>query len=844
MRSYESPLMQTLNCSTDYESSTACTWFERQEARSLVNMTLFHSDTYLSLENMTCNSQKVGSLIQWECHRTQTLFNIWLKNIFIFKPQLSLEAQLNVSIFNNIQPLPPQKLVVSVTEDGDSLLIWEPGDGMNRSHWLNGALDFEVTYKRFWEPWEDASSLVVSNASHCLLRHDKLVSGNTYVARVRSKSGRESQLAGQYSDWSSVVTWDTPEDEVEAQPKNLRCRFNSINQLKCSWEVRQEVTSSVLFALFYKDNPASQEEECSPVHEKELPSSPLNSPHHVLQSCEISVTNPNGQSQYLVTVRPKEEKREVDAKMQIKTAPPYDLSVTVLNYHTYRLQWKDKVPLNFKQMYQISYWKTGNPLEAKYINAGIGEKEYTFTSEFLQPGLSYTAKVQAKVHEDGCDGPWSEWSKEFQWTTNNVFPPWVILLIGVIFIILLMAGLYFCYKYLLSKKRKWEASIPSPPRTLLLPGVFQKVALPDDPEDRNSQSYRKMLAIYPESPPAELRKTEQFPISSQTMEKVGLPTVSKAGQFLTQSAAEKKVISNHKIQIFDYDGPYLHCPPESSLPDISQDVQAPPTEKMKKHMGLPRCLCPQQLPMGKEKGAVPLFLAISDEWEEEKQQHLKRQEGSQRDKSGKEKSKEERPQHLPETNSLGQNGALDYIATENLSISKEEGSLLWIPALASEKRITDCTNMATGVPETTADLSSSKMGQKKPEIVLSSQGQIPTVPSAASQEAFDDYIMSLSVTPGSMLKEGLAFSSEDPKLNKGFLIFNPDNKSPVLLSQVGDYCFFPGFKPSKETPKNPVGTAEHNISQTGSKVTKPLDDSQPGRSKLQISFSPLPKCEV
>ncbi|KAH0616931.1 hypothetical protein JD844_028409 [Phrynosoma platyrhinos] len=692
----ESPLMQTLNCSTDYKSCTACTWFEPQEARSLVNMTLFHKDNYQNLTNMTCNSQKVGSLIRWECHRKQIYFNIKLKNVFVFKPQLSLEAQLNVSIFNNVQPLPPQKLVVSVTENGDSLLIWEPGGETNRSHWLDSALDFEVSYKRFWEPWEEASSLMVSNASHCLLRHDKLVSGNTYVARVRSKPGRESQLAGQYSDWSSVVTWDTPEDEVEAQPKNLRCQFNSIDWLKCSWEVRQEVTSSVFFALFYKDNPTSQEEECSPVHEKELPYSPLNSPHHVLQSCEISVTNPNGQSQYLVTVRPKEEKREVNATMQIKTAPPYDLSVTVLNDYIYRLQWKDRVPLNFKQMYQISYWKTGNPLE--------------------------------------------------------------------------------------------------------------KVELQDDLEDRSSQSS----------------------LESQV---IGYTKI-------LDSAVEKKVISSHQTQIFDYDGPYLHCPPESSLSDISQDVQAAPSEKMGmsvclKHMGLSHCLSPQQLPTGKEKGAVPLFPAISDQCKEEKQQLLKKQEGSQRDKSGK---KENRLQHLPDTNCPGQNGALDYIATENLSISKEKGSLLWVPVVAPEKRIPACIAMTAGVPETTADLSSSRMGQKKPEIMMSSQGQIPTVPSVKSQEAFDEYVISLSVTPGSVLKEELAFSPEEPKHNKGFLIFSPDNKSPVFLSQVGEYCFFPGFRPSKESPKNPVGTAENNFSQTDSKVTKPLGDSKPDGS--------IPRLEV
>lgn len=55
-----------------------------------------------------------------------------------------------------------------------------------------------------------SSSLWVSNASHSLLRRDRLVPGNTYVARARSKPSQDSHLPGHVSDWSPVVSWDTP----------------------------------------------------------------------------------------------------------------------------------------------------------------------------------------------------------------------------------------------------------------------------------------------------------------------------------------------------------------------------------------------------------------------------------------------------------------------------------------------------------------------------------------------------------------------------------------------------------------------------------------------------------
>ncbi|XP_016849162.2 cytokine receptor common subunit beta [Anolis carolinensis] len=861
----ESSLMQTLNCSTDYDSYTACTWFEHQEARSLINMSLLilnpsplGNNVQREPENMACSSQKVGSQIRWKCHKNQDTIFLGMENIFIFKPERSLDVQLNISFFNNVQPLPPQNLVVNITEDGDSFLIWEAGNGIIRNNWLENSLDFEVTYKRFWESWEESSSLLVSNASQCLLQH--LVPGNTYVARVRSKPGRTSQFVGHYSDWSSVVIWDTPEGKVEAQPKNVHCQFKGIDQLKCSWEVRQEISSSILFALFYKDNTTSQEKECFPVHETELPPSPLKGPKHVLQSCEISVTSPNGPSQYFVTVRPKEEKRTMEMAKRIKAAPPYNLSVTDLNYQAYKLQWKATAILdNIPQIYRILYWETGNPLEVKYVDASF-DKVFTFTSKFLKLGSSYTAKVQAKVNGRSYDGPWSEWSKEIQWTTKDIFPPWGILLIGVISIILIMVVLYCCYKYLLCKKRKWDAAIPSPPRTLLLPDFFQKVELSDGLEDSSRQSSsklqgfdytkileREMPVTHPESLPAESRKTEQHSLVSQDMEEIKLPNVSKAGQFLTQSV-EKAIHSSHQVQIFDYDGPYLHLPPESSVRDVSQDVQIVPSKKTEiymslKHMKLPHCLYPQQLPVEKEKEAVPSFLTISDGQGEKKQQLLKRQEGSQRDTYVKEDNKTRGTQHLPGTNNSGQNGPLDYIATENLPVSQVEGSLHLIPVVASEKEMPACSRMATDVPETSADLSSSMMDQKKPDTVLPTKGQMLAIPSVTPPKAFDDYVMSLPATPGSTLKEGLGLSTEEPKHNKGFFIFNPDNKSPIFLSQVGDYCFFPSFKLNNEPLKNPKGTLGHGFSETGSKVTNPLDDANSVGSKLQTTISPLPRLE-
>ncbi|XP_062989556.1 cytokine receptor common subunit beta isoform X1 [Elgaria multicarinata webbii] len=784
---------------------------------------------------MMCNSEKGDSRIHWSCSMNQTDFYVFLNNYFIFKPELELEVKLNVSLFDNFQPPPPQKLGIDVTKDGNFLLAWEAGDGMNRSHWLDGALNFHITYKRDWEPWKKSSSLWVTNTSHCLLQRGKLMPGSTYVARVRSKLKQGSDLVGHYSSWSSAVTWKTSEDsKVEAQPKNLHCRFNGIDQLKCSWEVRQEVTSSVLFTLFYKENSGSIEKECSPVYVENV----TLTPHHILQSCKINVSNPNRQSQYCITVRPKEEEQVMKPTLHIKPDPPYNLSLKVLNNQDYRLQWEARVinkALNIPKKYEILYWKTGTPGVTQRVEDNNGDQHFTFTSQFLEPSTHYTAKVRAKVNKEGRDGPWSEWSKEFEWATERV-PACIIFM---------MAGIWSCHECLLSKKRRWEATIPSPPRMLLLPEFFQKIQLPDGSEVHSSHSSleegigyanifeSQMLVSHLESLRPGSEKIKPHTVASQDTEKTEVPCAAEAGHFLTQAMAGDQPVHNAHTQIFDYDGPYIHCGPESSLADVQQKLDVAPLEMKEtsvllQYVGLPHSLLSQQVLVGTKKGMAPSFSIVKELVREEKQQLLpKRQEASQSQLgNGKLEEEGNRPQNLSRTNRPDQTGPLDYIDIEDLSISKGRGSLVLLPVVASkESAATD----AAELPGTTEDLSY----QKKPETIFPAKEQSLATPSAPSQKAFDDYVLSLPGMLGSVPKEGVPFSMEEPKQDKSFLIFKPDDKSPIFLCQVGDYCFFPGSKDIKEAAKSPEGSAGGKLPETSQKVKEPLSES-----KLQATPQP------
>ncbi|NWT86977.1 IL3RB protein, partial [Lanius ludovicianus] len=362
----ESIPMKSLNCYNDYSSQVTCTWMEHSEAHDLIGMALYQrDDVMMENKDMFCKRQTENDLheapdvyVHWVCRNTTEYFGIGVNYSYGFRPNKALQAELDVDLFQNVQPLTPQNLSVGLMRSGDFLLTWRTANG---GQGLGNALEFEVTYKREWESWEGAASLLLSNTTHCSLSSEDLVPGSSYVARVRARPGQASGFSGQYSEWSTEVSWKTPEGGL--QPRNLRCLFNGVDRLTCSWEVKTVITTSVLFSLFFRATPASEEEECSPVHEKTLPHIP-----YVVQSCEIPVSNFSSQSQYHVSVRAKTEEKLIEAYKNIQVLPPANVSVTATENQEYELRWR-KHRLNYSfitQRYQVKYWENNRYEKVTY----------------------------------------------------------------------------------------------------------------------------------------------------------------------------------------------------------------------------------------------------------------------------------------------------------------------------------------------------------------------------------------------------------------------------------------------------------------------------------------------
>ncbi|XP_009900891.2 cytokine receptor common subunit beta [Dryobates pubescens] len=828
----ESIPMKSLSCHNDYNSQVTCTWMEHSEAHALVGVILYQKDNILMEEynKMLCKRQRASGLqeapesfVHWVCQNTTDILGIATEYVYSFKPDQVLQAELDIELFQNVQTLPPQNLSVSLMRSGDFLLTWQTSDG---SQGLGDALDYEVSYKQEWESWEKAISLLLSNNTHCHLSHKDLVPGSSYVARVRARPGQASGFSGQFSEWSTEASWETPEGGL--QPRNLRCLFNGVDRLRCSWEVKKAITTSVLFGLFFRATPASAEEECSPVHEKALHQVP-----YVIQSCEIPVNNSSSQSQYHVSVRAKTEEKRIMAYKNIKVLPPANVSVTVLENQEYELSWiKHTLNYNVKQRYQVEYWKN-NKYEktVQRLNISNDEPPFIFTLQMLAPSTEYRGKMRARVNTPPVyEGPWSEWSEEFTWRTENVLPPLLlpVMLPGLIIILLIAA--YCSSKYLLRKKKMWEEKIPNPSKSILIQSYLGKAHLAN--WSSNSQldfnkynlsekmeqasflqvvdRQRKTLA---ECPEGQAKQTDASPTALDLQnpyhtltEPEHAPLVCSsqiAGHTIPASrkhSADALVASQTATPCFAFNGPYLYSPVMSSQSDVHQTLEVDPPEVCEKsvsiqYVTLPKQDCPQspQKPEQPDAGPPQCFL-LSDQKETMQHQDIEEEASSAPPACGKDMDMRTGEQQSPKTLNCitsSHQYPLDYITTESLLLPSASDSPH--PPLVTAREL-PCDSEE---PQPPSDHSSHEFPPLKTGIMVPASGRALTS-SELHLHTFGEYLTVPSGLHGHseptkpylpVLLKGNDLPRKQPLSEGDLVVLNPHSTEPVFLCQVGDYCF-------------------------------------------------------
>ncbi|NXB06708.1 IL3B2 protein, partial [Cnemophilus loriae] len=322
----------------------------------------------------------------------------------------------------------------------------------------------------------------------------------------------------------------------------------------------------------------------------------------------------------------------------------------------------------------------------------------------LAASTEYRGKMRARVNMPlEYEGPWSEWSEEFTWKTENVLAPVVLPVTLPALIIALLVVAYCSYKYFLRKKKMWEEKIPNPSKSLLIQSYlgkghlgswptsnqldFKKCNLSEKMEQASFlQVVDRQAKTLAECLEGQTKKTDVSPVTPDLQnsyhalnESEHAPVVcssqSAGHSFPTsrRNSADASTASHTAIPCFAFNGPYLYSPVVSSHPDIHQTLEMDPVGLSKKSVSLQYVMLPRedspQAPQRQEQpGAAPPKDLLPDQ--KEMMQHLDDKEemsqaspacgegtnqGTEEQNSPKALSRTTSPQQCP----------LEYIATDS-----------------------------------------------------------------------------------------------------------------------------------------------------------------------------------
>ncbi|NXY62067.1 IL3B2 protein, partial [Callaeas wilsoni] len=274
----------------------------------------------------------------------------------------------------------------------------------------------------------------------------------------------------------------------------------------------------------------------------------------------------------------------------------------------------------------------------------------------LAASTEYKGKMRAKVNTPlEYEGPWSEWSKEFTWKTENVLSPVVLPVALPALIIALLMVVYCSYKYFLRKKKMWEEKIPNPSKSLLIQSYLRKGHLGSWPTsnqlDFNKYSLSEKMEqasflqvmdrqakTLAERLEGQTEETDVSPVTPDLQNSYHALNESEHALVVCSSqsagcsfpvsrrnSADASIASHTAIPCFAFNGPYLYSPVVSSHPDIHQTLEMASVGLSKKSVSLQYVTLPRedssQAPQRQEQpGAAPPKDMLPDQ--KEMMQHL------------------------------------------------------------------------------------------------------------------------------------------------------------------------------------------------------------------------------
>ncbi|NXU45551.1 IL3B2 protein, partial [Drymodes brunneopygia] len=274
----------------------------------------------------------------------------------------------------------------------------------------------------------------------------------------------------------------------------------------------------------------------------------------------------------------------------------------------------------------------------------------------LAASTEYRGKMRARVNTPlEYEGPWSEWSEEFTWKTDNVLAPVVLPVTVPAVIITLLIVAYCSYKYFLRKKKMWEEKIPNPSKSLLIQSYLGKGHLESwstsNQLDFNKHNFSekmeqasflqvvdRQVKTLAECLEGQTKKTDVSPVTLELQNSyhalnetehapVACSSQSAGHSFPVsrRNSADASIASHTAVPCFAFNGPYLYSPVVSSHPAIHQTLEMDPVGLSKKSVSLQYGAVPREdsplLPQGQEQAeAAPPKDLVPDQ--KEIMQHL------------------------------------------------------------------------------------------------------------------------------------------------------------------------------------------------------------------------------
>ncbi|XP_069592964.1 cytokine receptor common subunit beta isoform X2 [Ranitomeya imitator] len=819
-----SALLDSLTCVNNYKTHWTCNWKLSLEAHELLPMNLIYRSDLNSGGNRQCepeNSVKVkDGEVYMSCQINES-FIYAMNTTYQFEPKRDVNRDTYIIPNSNVRMPPPKELMVqtSGSNNGSLILRWRMPENVYSENLL-----YQVTYyRKEWESWEDAALLNVMGKTELRFSAQQFVPGSTYLFRVRCVPDKDQLYR---SAWSDDIAWTMPEEVDRAVPQNLHCEYDGFTQMKCSWEVRKEL-SSLSYMLYYKDGARNGTTKTSTHGEK-----PCNNPSrqmkygtpYVLYSCSFPIPFSQARSFFHIQVRPQEELKIFKPFKHIQTDPPTDLKMKDPVNYKYKLGWIPPVVAypTIKLTYQLCFWMQGDEecSDLLLVNVSGNVPEYYISSSKLSSSTNYTAKVRAKLENgSGFNGPWSDWSQSYSWKTDKAVDSVAIIVSMFFTSVGLFISAYLFFIYFKRLKQQWENSIPDPRKSKLgkSPLRYQD---PHFPQFRSSDFCAEVerplvtLQISPiESPQSKCRVVEEL-----VVEMPSESSISPLGSYSLAPPMIEKVQDLHdSCKLPETEGTTLAPPMIEKVQDLQDSCKLPETEgttlappMIEKVQDLhDSCKLPDT------EGttlAPPLIEKVQDLQDSCK---LPETEGTMLAPPMIKKVQDLQDScKLPETEGttdligapisqpsvnlsrMGHNSSYfifthaqpmsDFIATEsessdNSTLPKCQSERFSLP----KEFIPSCQTLSPGI-------------EMSYVLNMETQPPLQTPPKVNSYEHESKKSGYFTIPPPADVQ----VSQEGP-----LMIINPDGTGPLVLKQVGDYCFFPGVHGSQESLEKKVAPA-------------------------------------